>query len=97
MLELLLLAATIGQPEVRMPPDFYHLCITEHPRDSRAFWQCAVDLDRQKRDQIGEEGFRRMRACNEALAILGPDDGDTITLELGGDQVKCTRYPPRPH
>ena len=94
MIELLMLAATIGEPNVRMPPDFYHLCITEHPNDSRASWQCAVDMDLANREQIGEAGFKRLEVCRRTLSNLDPSREHSLMLQVDGQEFECTGRPP---
>ena len=87
-------AGVVRSTNVRMPPDFYHLCITEHPNDSRAFWQCAVDMDLASRGQIGEAGFKRLEVCRRTLSNLDPSREHSLMLQVDGQEFECTGRPP---
>ena len=93
MLASLIMAVTLGAPEVRMPPDYYHACITEHPHDSVAFWRCALDLDAANRQNIGHAGFDQLDACRAALADLDPTQDHRFTLDVDSVQIECEGRP----
>ncbi|MGY0633068.1 hypothetical protein [Luteimonas sp. A478] len=94
MLASLILATTLGAPEVRMPPDFYHMCITEHPYESQEFWRCAVEMDEANRKNIGPEGFKQLEVCRDALAVLDAGQVHRLKLTIDGIEIECEGRPP---